>query len=335
MLDFAASFYLPTRSTRTLRIPAIATLMLLMSGAGCRREQLATESVASTAWAQRLRVDFALVPADAGIVLSVDLDRLRASPMWNALASGPGKDAAILFEEFAKGTGIDLLRQLRHILVALPGEGQGDRRFALIAEIDSLDEARATAWLRQRKGGAIAAFVTGGSRIVLAQGAWVSAVSTLARKGGATPSAANVAELRRLCEHAADDHVFWVAAIVPVTLRRELITGGRFPDVASLTRLWGSIDLGAGLRAQAVAELSNEVDARTLARRLNAYLNTAKHHPDMLAHGFSPYLEAVRLVARGPRVRATLELPAAQQEDVIDRLDALVRASTMGPSASP
>jgi hypothetical protein len=47
----------------------------------------------------------------------------------------------------------------------------------------------------------------------------------------------------------------------------------------------------------------------------------------MLAQGVSPYLEAVRLATHGPRVHATIELPAAQAGDLALHVEDLARAA--------
>jgi len=334
LLDFATSFYLPRRFPRSRRIAVTAALLIPVLLAGCRRAPIDAVKNGNSASARRLRADLALVPADAHIVISVDFDRLRAMPSWNGLAATSGKEAALLFDGFAKGTGIDLLSQVRRVLVAFPGDGRADQGFTLIAEVASLDETRVAAWLGRQHDERTTAIVHGGHRIVLAKGAWATSVAALAKGDASTPSATGNAELRRLCERAVGDHVLWFAAIVPAALRRDLIAQARFPDLASLARLWGTVDVDSGMRVESVAELSNEADARSLAHRLSAYLNAAKRHPDMLAQGLSPYLEGARLVAQGPLVRATLEAPAAQQGDLLERIGALAKAAWTKTAAS-
>jgi hypothetical protein len=333
LLDFVTSFYLPRRSSGFARIALAAALLALTSPSGCRRVPLETARKANSPSAESLRTNLSLVPADARIVLSLDLERLRGKPVWKKGMAGLARDAGLSLDGFAKGTGVDLTEQARGVLIAVPAERQDDDRFVLIAETGTVDEPRVTAWLRQRQDGKMAAFVHGGNHIVIAKGAWASSVVALAKAGSPAPSAAGDPELRRLCERAAGDHIFWLAAIVPAALRRSLIEQARFPDVASVTRLSGSVDLDGGLHAKVVAELSNEADALSLAHRLGAYVNAAKRHPDMLAQGFSPYLEAVRLAVRGASVHASLTLPAAQQDDLAPLLENLVHAAWTKPPA--
>ena len=77
---------------------------------------------------ERLREDLALVPAEARLVLSLDFDRLRATPGRNRLQASPARALEHFFAELARGAGIDLLTQVRRLLVALPGERQDDDR---------------------------------------------------------------------------------------------------------------------------------------------------------------------------------------------------------------
>jgi hypothetical protein len=331
--DFAASCYLPTRShpaARRLLAPAL-TLLALVWLTACRRPPAGATSSPEM---ERLRASLALVPAEARIVLGLDLERLRATPLGKSLLDGLGEEAALLLDGFGKGAGFDRLGQVHQILVALPGERQNDDRLVLVAETRTLDRERAAAWLRERQDGRTAAFIHENSRIVIGKGAWAAEVAALAKPPHSEQSAARDEELRRLCERSAAEHAVWLAAIVPTPLRQRLMAEARFPDVGSIARLSMALAVSAGLRAEASAELSNEADARSLARRLSAFLNAAKHHPDMLAQGFSPYLEAVRLAARGPNVEASLELPADQTGDLAARLADLVRAAWPKPATT-
>lgn len=328
MLDFATSFYLPSRRTPLARIAAAAALLVLASPVSCHRTPGETESArqAQAPSLERLRDDLALIPADARIVLSLDLDRLRGLPMGRRLLAALAQQAAHSLDRTARGASIDMLLQSRRVLAALPGEREDDDRLVLIVEPGERDDARLASLLREWQGKNTAAFAHGRDKIVVAQGAWAKAAAALPGKAQG-PSAANDPELRRLCERAAGDHMVWLAAIVPTELRKSLFEQNRFPDVAAIAHLSGFLDLDAGLRAELVAELSNALDAATLVHRLAAYLHAAKHHPDTLVHGFAPFLKALRISSPGPRALATLDLPAAQADELALRVEALAHAA--------
>lgn len=330
--DPIASFYLPNtvrRSARRLdrRLPCLAIALLATSGLdGCRRPPPVTSAEAMAETSDRLEEDLALVPAEARLVVALDLDRLQATPAGAPLRASAARALERLFAGLASGAGVDVAEQARRLLVALPEERQADDRALAILDLRGLDRERATAWLRATPAAGATGFVSGEERLVLARGAWATA--TRAPSGALADHAARDQALRRLCERASRHPALWFAAIVPTSLRRQLIAEDRFPDVASVMRLHGGLRLDAGAHAELVLELSNAPDAKLLAHRLGSFLSAAKRHPELLARGLSPYLEAARVVTDGPAVRATVELPASEAGDLAHRLDDLVRAGS-------
>jgi len=330
--DLIASFYLPNtvrRLARRLdhRLSCFAIALLAASGLdGCRRPPPATSAELVAETSDRLQEDLALVPAEARLVLALDLDRLRATSAGAPLLASAAPALERLFAGLASGAGIDVVEQARRLLVALPGERQADDRALALLDLRGLDRERVAAWLRGKPAAGVAGFVANDERFVLARGAWATALRE--SSGALADQAARDEELRRLCERASRHPALWFAAIVPSPLRRRLIAEGRFPDVASVMRLHGALRLDHGARAEVVLELSNAPDAKLLAHRLGSFLSAAKRHPELLARGLSPYLEAARVVTDGPAVRATVELPASEAGDLAHRLDELVRAGS-------
>jgi hypothetical protein len=265
---------------------------------------------------RRLHADLRLVPAEARLVLGLDIERLRASSAGRDLVAGPLRSLALLWGDFA---GLASLEQARQVLVAVPGERQPDDRWLAILRSEALSPARTAPWLKDHPRPESAATFVPPDGIVLAHGAW-------ARPASDARSLADDPELFRLCERAASGHALWMAAAVPPDLRRRLLAQDRFPDVGSLLRLRASVALDRVLSAEVVAELSNAPDARSLAERLGDYLRAAKRHPDLLAQGLVPYLESVKLTPKGPNLHATLELPAEQAGELVARLGDMLRA---------
>jgi hypothetical protein len=196
----------------------------------------------------------------------------------------------------------------------------------LIADTDALDEPRVTGWLRTRLGKTTTVFVRNRNQIVISRGAWSGPMTALGSATQLTRSAADNPELRRLCARAALDHGAWFAAIVPTPVRRALMQEPGFADVASVSRMWGFLNIDNGAHVEAVAELSSKADAEDLAHRLGVYLNQAKRHPDMLVRGLAPLVAALRLTAHDARVHATLDLSGPQLGECIERIEALAHA---------
>jgi len=210
-------------------------------------------------------------------------------------------------------------------LVALPAERQDDNRFCVIADVNPSSEARVATWLREQTKAVRTTFrpARRPGRLILGNGAWGAPMASLAQSPRLSPSAADNPEMRRLCVRAGQNHPVWFAAIVPASVRRKLIQDARFPDVASIMRMSGFLDVNGGLHAEVIAELASTADAAFLAHRLGVYLNQAKRHPDMLVRGLAPYFEGVRLSAHDATVHATLDLSHDQLGEFIERIEAL------------
>lgn len=256
----------------------------------------------------------ALLPEDVAIVLGVDLDRLRAQPVWKTLSPLLAKLAGPQLDAIAAGTGIEPARQIHHLWVGLPGERQDDGRLIVVADTDPLDVARFSAWLARPGHGAFTLRLPSERRIVMAKGAWATPATS--------PAAANP-ELRRLCQRAAGGHGLWFAALVPAPLRQTWLARGPFTDVAAMARVLGFLDDGAGLHAELVGEFANSADPAAVAHRLDVLHHQGKRNPDMLIAGLAPYLDALRVEARDARVRVTLDVPDGQTADLVERIEAL------------
>jgi hypothetical protein len=277
-----------------------------------------------------LRAALGLLPEGTQIVLAIDLDRLRGQPVWKALSSALAKRAQPWLDALAAGTGIELVAQAHRIWIALPAERQADERFVLLAETDGLSPPRTEAWLRTRLHGQVGVLFPSPREVVISKGAW--ATGLLPRR---PHSAADNPELRRLCERAAGEHGIWLAALVPMAVRKSLRGDDRVADVGSLTRIFGFLDDTRSLHAELVGEFANTADPPLLAHRLQVLYNQAKRDPNLLVAGLSPYLAALHVDARDASVRAALDLPDTQADDVIERIEALALATRTKYSQTP
>jgi len=306
----------------------VMVLALAWQG-GCRRITIEGEDDS-----KRVREGDAIpvlsqVPFDARVMFSLDLKRLRSQSDWGMLHSALTKDLNQAMGQFTTGGGFDPIKEVDRIVVAVPGERQGDDRFAVFADINQVDEGRVTRWIQEQTGTARATFVRDRhtNRMIIGNGAWAEPMAGLAHSPRLPRSVANNPEMRRLCARAGRDHTLWFAAIVPTNVRRNLMEGARFPAAASIMRVSGFVDVGGGLHAEVVAELSNTADAVDLARQLSAYLNQAKRHPETLVLGLAPYLEALGVTAHDARVHASLDLSGVQLGECIERIEALAHAA--------
>ena len=257
----------------------------------------------------------AALPEDTGIVLGLDLDRLRAEPIWKALSPALAKLAASPLGDLVAGSGSEPARQTHHIWVALPGERQDDGRFLLLAEADPMEVER-TAGRVLHAPAKLAVRRINARWVVIAQGAWIRATA------GQAHSAANNPELRRLCQRAAEQHGFRFASLVPAPQRRRWLADGH-SDLAALVRVFGFFDASSDFHAELVGELSNSTDPYGVAERLTAIHGQARRNPDLLIAGLAPYLAAIRIQARDASVHVAIEVPASQTADLVERILAL------------
>ncbi len=273
----------------------------------------------------------ALLPRETEIVLAVDLARLRGQPVWKTVSSSLAKNAKPFLDAVAASTGIDVAGPVQRIWVGLPGERQEDGRFVLIAETDPGSPARAAPRPEKAPAGATVA-VLGPRQIVISKGAWARKAAPARKDAG---SAADNPELRRLCERAVGDHSVWFAALVPPELRRSLMGQSQLEDAAALSRVFGFLDDSNGLHLELVGELADTTAPPMLAHRLQMLLNQAKRDPDLLIAGLSPHLEALHVTAHGASVRASLELPDSQANDVALGIEALALTARTKYSRAP
>jgi hypothetical protein len=297
---------------------------LLAFCSDCHRAAPGSEIPSSPAMEMAL-AKLAMVPEDARMVLAVDVAAMRSQSLFTPLLSALTRHGSPASGAREAGA-FDPLRQVSRVFVALPAERQADDRFMLIADTEAIDAPSIMAYLRERAPQGATATVRGHNQVVLAQGAWAAAASELAKTARVRPSAADDPEVFRLCAKSAGNHLVWFAAVVPARLRKAMLDQTLFPDLGSIARVSGFLDFEGNLHAEASAEMASSADADHLAHRLTVYLNQAKRHPDMLVQGFSPFFDGVRIVAKGSRVRATLDVPASQAEDFAQRIEALADA---------
>lgn len=264
------------------------------------------------------RAAFALLPADADLVIGADLDKLRALPGWTAVLSALVRSTKSPIDRIAARTGLDLIHNVHMIVVALPAERQSDDRFVIVAEAEPLDERRLLEGVTAQFGGKVSAEIRRHRQVILRSGAW-------AERSASVRTLAPHSETRRLCERAEAGQALWFAAIVPNTIRRKQMQNPRFADVASIARVSGQLDIHNGLAVDVAAETMTVADATDLVHRLNVYLNQMKHHPDMLVLGLAPALDMLRLSVDGATVHLHLDVPAAQLVPYVEKLESLAR----------
>src|SRR5205085_5204094 len=90
------------------------------------------------------------LPAGTRFVVSVDLARIRGTPLWTrvaALAEESPEDKRRL-ARLTEHTGLDPLKQIRRIVAAFPDDARAHGEFALVIEGDGFDAQRLVPYAR-------------------------------------------------------------------------------------------------------------------------------------------------------------------------------------------
>jgi len=290
--------------------------LLLLSASGCA--ELSTAAPPAEPLARQVLADddpWAMVPAEADLILWADLDKLRASP-WtrDSFARVAPQDVAgqgPAFEQTDKLDQILLakLPALRDGASVLVGQGGFDReamRRAFAQEPVETSTYRGTE-IHMRGEEALAFF---GRRTVFS-GLAVAVRAALDCNAGVARAVDSESWLRQLRgeldrdKGAALPVATLYVRLQPATreaLLREMGEGG------DLEEFGGRVDLDGDLHAHAIGVTRTPQQAQDLAARLSERVREARTRPIVAALALGSVLDSVRFSVAGTRVHATLRV---------------------------
>jgi hypothetical protein len=274
----------------------------------------------------------AAVPAEAEVVLLVDLAQLRRSP-WTrellaagAAARAPGPDR-----------GFDEAKDVDRLVLARLPRGSDEQSSVTLAQ-GRFDRKRVFAAFRQGR-----TAVTGGDfRGCALLSSGPEAIAFLTDRtvlSGEVPSvrASIDAALGRARDVRGER--WWrearqpsrsssppaVELAVQVTDPMRQGIHDELEEAEALERLGGRVDLGPRLDLTLTGVTASAPRARALAARLEQALAALQERPSVRALGLGEVLAGVRIDARGPAIGAELHLTEAQRDDIAARLSAAAR----------
>jgi len=287
--------------------------------------------------------------------VSIEVARLRDSPAAGKLSrlvseSQTDKDALATFQ---RRTGLDPVKQISSITLAFPDEARAGGELGVVLRGDSFDETKLVAYVRdelQKKGddlvatkrgrftlwsskrdAAMTGFFIDKQTFVLGGGSWGQKMAELADTARPGDSAATNLDLVHLVERAAASHAIWGAALVPDDTRKALAADPKLGDAASISTLYGGIDLGKGLEAELKADVATAEGAKSLASKVTESLRDAKRDPQVLMLGLGPYLDGLSAKALDRTFEVHASLSEAGLDDLIGRLVAMLQLSKSQP----
>jgi hypothetical protein len=306
-----------------------ARLLVLVGLAGCA--ETASLAPASAAGDRAAPEDdlWAMVPAEADLVLFADLAKLRESP-WSkdsfdkvAPADGAAADPALDQVRgmdrvmFAK---VPSLRDGASVLVAQGEVGREGMRRGFEASGGQAERSTyrgAELWVRGDEALAFLGRRTVLSGFVLAVRAALDCNAGIAR---GIESEAWLREIRNQLEPKVSTQDLVASLYLhlqPATreaLLREMGEGGSIEDFG------GRIDLGADLDATAVAVVGTEMQARDLAARLAERIREVRRRPVVAAFGLGSVLDSLALAAKGNRVHAKVHVSEKERSEISARM---------------
>jgi hypothetical protein len=323
-------------------------LALALAGGACRGGCAGPSDPAATVQGR-----IALLPEPVRVVVSIDVAKLRGSPVAAKLAALGKEDPAgdRELEEFKRRTGLDPLAQLDSVLVGFPDDARKRGELALVLRAQHLDQARLVAYVRdqlQKKGDDLvsaphgrftiwssrakpdlAGFFVDQRTFVLGAGGWAPRLADLAETAHPGDSAATNIDLTRLTERAAD-HAIWAVAIVPEATRRMLSADPQSRAAASISNLVVGLDLGSSLDAVVTGDVATAADAQSLVAKMEETLRDAKKNAQILMLGLGPYLDGVSARAIDKRFEIRASLGETQVSDLLARLAAYLSLIRQG-----
>jgi hypothetical protein len=338
---------MPRPSSRLAWLPLLGWIVVagLSCRGACRRDGPEPRPVEGR---------LALFPIETRMVAAFDFARVRSTPAAAKLAAFAVQAAADQkqLEAFTQRTGLDPLRQIDGLVVGFPDEARQQGQIGVVLRAAHLDEPRLVAYVRDalQKGGddliatsrghrtlwsprndpRLAGFFLDDRTLVIGGGGWAAKMADLSDGAPASGSAETNLELVRLCQRASASHAIWAAAIVPVEVREQLKRDPQLAGAASVMRMALGIDLGQGLDAVLMADLSNPADAQALATRVTDTLRDAKRNPQVLMLGLGPELDGVSSRADGASFQLKVGLGEAQVGDLLDRAGAFLSLARQG-----
>jgi hypothetical protein len=325
---------------------AAAVVVIGASGAGC-------SSCRKTSGPGATREDVALVPREANLVAMANLKKLRATPLWKRIIEVPEQtpEQKARYADFVKQTGLDPLKQIDSIFVALPqASAAGD--YAAILRGGPFDEARLIEFMRKQfkddgsdifeseyhghkrytdgKGGTTFATFIGKDTIVFANDAWSQKVIDLAATPPVGESARANAALAALIKKTRTDDGVWGAGIVSDDSRQRLAQNDQLKSAGSMKDLYGSVDFTGGLKIDTVVDLGTDADAAELAKTLKDQIAQSRQNSQVQLMGFGRYIDAIKVEAKGPSLHLDVKLDQAGLDDLIERATGLMK--TIGGS---
>lgn len=279
------------------------------------------------------------IPADAAVVVGLDVERLASSTMVaRAVADMFVRDPGLAarFERLARDCGVDVTRQIKQVHLALAPGGTGAARRALLVATGQLDEPSLTRCLQAAVGGgggdvtvkqtatrSLYRLVEGRHTVYFGFGqadtvvigpdeAWVEAAL------GDGPKVATAALAPYLA--AVDQRrALWFVAAMDADLGDALVRTTKGAVKAAPAAAYAELDPHDGFAAHAAFAMRTDADATALAGFAQGELALGAMAAQ--AWNLGPVVAKVKVAPEGKTVHFRVQLTDAEFKDVLTVVD--------------
>jgi hypothetical protein len=309
--------------------------VLVVAALGCATPDLPGQAPALGRTAPEDGDLLAVVPGEAEVLVSVDVEALRRSPWTRSVVAASASRGK-------RPRGFDEIADVdRLLLVRLPADdggislsiaqGRFDRErvraaFATGRTVAQSDFRGCAVW---SSGGEAAAFLTDRTLLSGALPSVRSAIDAAYGRARDMRSQPWLGEVRRRFGRnlppAAVELALRMSDPVRSRLREEMI------EAEGLERVGARLELGKGLDLALVGATGTKEQAAALMARVGSALRDLQGRPSLVALGFGRVLSEVQLAVQGPRVAAELRFEERDREEIARRLSMAARLLAQGP----
>lgn len=280
------------------------------------------------------------VPANAAIVMNVDLDQVRALPLyqmvWGMVGSNP--EVAGILTEIQTQTGFDPNLHVNTFLLAISAEDE-DRLVGFVE--GTFDVARIQTYLatlplteittvphgaytlyHDPSEGTDEAYFTFVNDGLVAFGSQLDLQAALDNVAGTGTNISTNAALQGVISATDMAGAFWFSAALTPEIQAEM-TGS---PLAGVTALRGGGNFSGGLNVAYTLTAADAAGAAGLQTFVNETLSGARTDPQVAAMGLTSVLDSVSVTSAGTEVTVTAAIPEATLNQVIGMVTALMAA---------
>ena len=285
-----------------------------------------------------------LVPKETGVLVSINLDKLRGSKPWERLTKLRDSEPTTKqkYDDLVKGLGFDPLADGKMVTVAVPQDTtKAKEDFAMVFESNkAVDEkkfvAYATETAKKEGAGELQTEQYGGKTLYgnsKKEDSWLvflsdktivvagkdSAKKVVDLAAGKGEGADKNAELMALVGRTDKTAGLWAAGMIPADKRSQMAPGATISGGAA------SVDLSSGMSFRAEADTASADEAKKLAETANAQIAQAKANPMLAMMGFAGPVEATKVSADGKSIKVECKLDQTKFDELMTKVEGMAK----------